>query len=279
VTPAIEVRGLGLAYRRGRTHSGSLKEFAIQLFKRQVQYEDFWALSEVDLQVEPGEVVAVVGHNGAGKSTLMKVIARVLPPSLGRVVVRGQIAPLIELGAGFNMELTGFENIVLYGTLLGRDPKEMRRRAPDIASWAGLSDKLDIPVRTYSSGMIARLAFSIAVDIAPDVLLVDEVLSVGDEAFQRKSGDRLEELISAGTAVVLITHSMQQVVDRATRALWLDHGRVLASGNPSAVVEWYTGRPAPQPSGQTRKHGPGAMCDGGAVLSEVEGGDRMSESP
>lgn len=240
--PAVEVRGLGLAYRRGRTSSGSLKEFAIQLFKRQVQYEDFWALESVDLVVHPGEVVAIVGHNGAGKSTLMKVIARVLPPTRGQVIVRGHTAPLIELGAGFNPELTGLENIVLYGTLLGRDPREMRRRASAIAEWAELTRELDVPVRVYSSGMVARLAFSIAVDTDPDVLLVDEVLSVGDEAFQRKSAARLDELIDRGTAVVLITHNMEQVVQRATRALWLDHGQVRAQGRPVDVVAQYAGR-------------------------------------
>lgn len=237
MTPAIELRDVHLAYRIGRSQSGSLKEFAIHLFKRQVQYEQLWALRGVDLVVAPGEVVAVIGHNGAGKSSLMKTIARVLPPTRGRVIVRGQIAPLIELGAGFNPELTGDENVLLNGTLLGRDPGLMRKRAPEIAAWAGLEGYMDAPVRTYSSGMLARLAFAVAVDGEPDVLLVDEVLSVGDESFQRRSAQRIDDLVARGTAVLLVTHVMDQVLRRAQRAVLLDHGSVVATGDPAEVVE------------------------------------------
>lgn len=237
MTPAIELRDVHLAYRIGRSQSGSLKEFAIHLFKRQVQYEQLWALRGVDLVVAPGEVVAVIGHNGAGKSSLMKTIARVLPPTCGRVIVRGQIAPLIELGAGFNPELTGDENVLLNGTLLGRDPGLMRKRAPEIAAWAGLEGYMDAPVRTYSSGMLARLAFAVAVDGEPDVLLVDEVLSVGDESFQRRSAQRIDDLVARGTAVLLVTHVMDQVLRRAQRAVLLDHGSVVATGDPAEVVE------------------------------------------
>lgn len=239
--PAVRVEDVRLGYRLSRNSGSSLKEFAISLFKRQVSYETLWALDGLTLQVDPGEVLAVIGRNGAGKSTLMKVIARVLPPTQGRVRVRGHIAPMIELGAGFNPDLTGLENIVLYGTLLGRDPSQMRRRAGAIAEWAELSDYLDVPVRSYSSGMLARLAFSVAVDTQPDVLIVDEVLSVGDEAFQRRSLARIEEMIAAGTAVVLVTHNMQQVLDRATRVLWLESGRVRAQGAPAEVVAAYRG--------------------------------------
>jgi ABC-type polysaccharide/polyol phosphate transport system ATPase subunit len=237
--PAVQVEGVRLGYRLSRNSGSSLKEFAISLFKRQVSYETLWALDDVSLEVHAGEVLGVVGHNGAGKSTLMKLIARVLPPTEGRIRVRGSIAPMIELGAGFNPDLTGLENVVLYGTLLGRDPSLMRARAGDIAAWAQLADYLDVPVRSYSSGMLARLAFSVAVDTQPDVLIVDEVLSVGDESFQRRSLQRIEELIGAGTAVVLVSHNMQQVLERSTRVMWLEKGRVRAVGHPADIVGAY----------------------------------------
>jgi ABC-type polysaccharide/polyol phosphate transport system ATPase subunit len=237
--PAIELHGASLAYRLSRSASTSLKEHALASFKRQVRYEEKLALHSVDLVVESGEVLAVIGANGAGKSTLMKLMARVLPPTAGRVLVRGHVAPMIELGAGFNPDLTGLENTVLYGTLLGRTPRSMRDRAGAIAEWADLTDAMDIPLRAYSSGMVARLAFSIAVDAQPDVLLVDEVLSVGDESFQRKSEARLDGLIAHGSAVVLVTHNLAQVLDKATRAVWLDHGVVRRDGHPAEVVAAY----------------------------------------
>lgn len=239
VDAAIVVDGVRLGYRLSRNSGSSLKEFAISMFKRQVAYETLWALDGVTLQVFPGEVLAVIGHNGAGKSTLMKLVARVLPPSEGRVRVRGRIAPMIELGAGFNPDLTGLENVVLYGTLLGRDPSLMRSRATAIAEWAELVDFLDVPVRSYSSGMLARLAFSVAVDTEPDVLIVDEVLSVGDESFQRRSLQRIEQMIGSGTAVVLVSHSMTQVLERASRVIWLERGRIRAQGAPAEIVAAY----------------------------------------
>lgn len=237
--PAVELRSVALAYRLSRSRSSSLKEFAIHLLKRQVSFEQFFAVQDVSLDVHRGEVLALIGANGAGKSTLMKVMARVLPPTRGRVLVRGRTAPMIELGAGFNMDMTGYENIVLYGALLGRDAQLMRDRSDGIARWAHLETAMDTPVRSYSSGMLARLAFSIAVDVEPDVLLVDEVLSVGDEAFQRKSADRMDELIRSGTAVVLVSHNLEQVLDKADRVIWLDAGRVRLAGDPQDVVAAY----------------------------------------
>ena len=243
--PVVSLSDVTLAYRVSRNRASSIKEFAVHALKRQVQYERLLALRGVSLTVSPGEVLAIIGSNGAGKSTLMKLMARVLPPTTGRVVVRGMVAPMIELGAGFNMEMTGYENTVLYGTLLGRDARAMAARADHIAQWAALEHAMDVPLRTYSSGMLARLAFSIAVDVDPDVLLVDEVLSVGDEAFQRKSGDRMTELITNGTAVVLVSHNLEQVLAKATRVLWLDHGQIRAAGAPADVVEQYReGQPA-----------------------------------
>lgn len=237
--PLVSVQDVGLAYRLSRSHAASLKEAAVQAVRGRMDSQRFWALRGVSFDVHPGEVLGIVGRNGAGKSTLMKVVSRVLPPSSGRIIVRGRTAPLIELGAGFEYELTALENIVLYGTYLGREADLMRRRAAEIASWAGLEDHLASPLRTFSSGMLARLAFSIAVDVDPRVLVVDEVLSVGDEAFRTKSSQRIDELIHGGAAVLLVTHDLHQLETRSTRALWLDQGVVQARGAPTDVVEAY----------------------------------------
>ncbi|MGZ8786294.1 MAG: ABC transporter ATP-binding protein [Acidimicrobiia bacterium] len=235
----IEVQNAALAYRLSHNPAGTLKEFAVRMVKRQVQYERLWAVQDVSFSVSRGEVFAVVGPNGAGKSTLMKMIARVLPPTQGRIVVRGSVAPMIELGAGFNQELSGYENIVLYGTLLGRAPAVMRERAAAIAEWAALTDFLDVPIRSYSSGMMARLGFAVATDYQPEVLLVDEVLSVGDVAFQRKSKDRIKQMIESGTSVVFVSHDLSAVREIGSRAMWLDQGRVRMMGDPKEVVAAY----------------------------------------
>ena len=158
--PPVQVDGVSLAYRLARNQAGTIKEFAVQLLRRQVKFEKLWAVSDVSFEVQRGETLALIGRNGAGKTTLMKIIARVLPPTDGRVVVRGHVAPMISLGAGFNHELTGYENIILYGTLLGRDPETMRKRVGPIAEWADLADFMDVPVRAYSSGMLARYCLS-----------------------------------------------------------------------------------------------------------------------
>jgi ABC-2 type transport system ATP-binding protein len=241
VKPAIEINDLSLAYRLPRHPASSVKEFAILSLKRQVAYESLWALRDVSLTVQPGELFGVVGPNGAGKSSLLKVIARVLPPTRGRVIVRGLVAPLIALGTGFHSDLTAQENIVLHGAILGRPPVEVRRRIPAIAEWAGLEDFLDVPLRTYSSGMLARLAFAIATDVTPDVLLVDEVLAVGDEQFRERSEARIDELMRGGAAVVLVSHALEYVRTLADRAIWLDAGQVRATGDPNDVVDAYLG--------------------------------------
>ncbi len=237
--PAIQVKGASLAYRLSRSSSGTAKEYVIQLMKRQVSYEQLWALSDVSLTVNDGEVLGIIGPNGAGKSTLMKMLARVLPPTEGRVVVRGSVAPMIELGAGFNPELTGHENIIMYGTLLGRSPELMKQRAEEIADWANLTGFLDVPLRSYSSGMLARLGFSVATDTEPDVLIVDEVLSVGDAAFQQKSGERMRTMIAEGASVVLVSHNLPTVRDIADRAIWLERGKIVLEGDPDMVVDSY----------------------------------------
>lgn len=235
----IVVDNVSLAYRIARDRAGSMKEFAINLLKRQVVYESLWALDGVSFEIEKGEVFGVIGPNGAGKSTLMKVLAGVLPPSSGRVVVRGLVSPMIEVSGGMNPEMTGRENIVLFGTLLGRDPDEMRRRIAPIAEWAELTEFLDAPIRNYSTGMTTRLAFAIATDIKPEILLVDEVLAVGDENFRRKSTERIADLMSDGTTLVLVSHSLTTVRNMADRVMWLDHGHCKMIGEADLVVSAY----------------------------------------
>jgi ABC-type polysaccharide/polyol phosphate transport system ATPase subunit len=237
--PLIDVRNVSLAYTMVRDRAGTLKEFTMQFLKRQHHSEEFWALQDVSFQVNRGEVFALIGHNGAGKTTMMKVVARVLPPTEGRVIVRGVVAPMISLGAGCNPEISGYENIVLFGTLLGRDPDEMREKAWKIAEWAELTEFMDVPTRSYSSGMLARLGFAIATDVDPDVLVVDEVLAVGDEAFHRKSEERMQELMNGGTAVLLVSHALPTVKELAHRVMWLDHGITKMVGDPEEVVEAY----------------------------------------
>ena len=216
-----------------------MKEFAISTLKRKVQREEFWAVRDVSFSLHSGEVLGVIGPNGAGKSTLMKMVARVLPPTEGRMVVRGVVAPMIELGAGFNPEMSAYENIVLYGTLLGRTPSQMRDRVDAISEWAELTDFIDVPIRSYSSGMMARLGFAVATDIEPDVLVVDEVLSVGDTAFQEKSKGRIKALIDSGAAVLFVSHDLETVKAMSDRVLWLDHGRTVMVGDPASVVDAY----------------------------------------
>ena len=235
----VEATDISLAYRRTRHRVSSLKQTAIDTINRRMAYEEFFALRKVSFNIARGETVSVIGRNGAGKSTLLKVIARVLPPTNGRVIVRGHVAPMIELGAGFNPELTGAENIVLYGTLLGRTPKVMKGRVEAIAEWSGLTEHLDIPIRAYSSGMTARLAFATATDVIPDLLLIDEVLSVGDADFREKSASRTIELMNGGCAVLLVSHDLDAVRSMSTRAIYLEQGIQKVSGPPEEVIEMY----------------------------------------
>ena len=240
-SPAVECRDVSLVYPLVRDRPGTFKEQVIRSLRRKVVVEELKAIQDLSLRVNYGEVVGVIGDNGAGKSTLMKIIARVLPPTGGRVIVRGLVAPLIELGAGFNIELTAFENVVLYGAILGRSPGEMTDRATDIIDWAGLSEFADVAVRAFSSGMLARLGFSIATDVNPDVLLVDEILSVGDQSFRERSRERVKNVMEQGAATVLVSHDMKMIQDLASRVIWLDRGRIRKEGSPEDVISAYTG--------------------------------------
>ncbi len=235
----IEVKNVNVTYRVLMNKSSSLKEVFRDAIRGKARVVDYVALQNVSFTVDKGEVVAILGRNGAGKSTLLKVLAGVLPPNKGTSKVDGKIAPMIELGAGFHPEMTGSENVLFYSVLMGRDVKHVKERTPAIGEWAGVSDHMNFPLRTFSSGMVARLAFATATDEQADVLLVDEVLSVGDADFQKKSRARMDELINSGAAVVLVSHDMNAVRTLATRVVWLEDGHVKMIGNPAEVVAAY----------------------------------------
>lgn len=236
---ALCLENVSVRYRVPQERIGTFKEYTIRLVQRRVRNNEFWALRDVNLRVHKGEVLGIIGRNGAGKSTLLKVMARVLRPTQGRVWIRGRVAPLLEFQAGFHPELTGRENVFLNGTLLGSTRREMKARLQQIVEFAELQEFIDAPIRTYSSGMIARLGFAIATDVAPDILIVDEVLSVGDEGFRRKSAQRMEEFRQCGTTILLVTHSLEMVRSMCTRAIWLEHGVVRVAGTPDDVVDAY----------------------------------------
>jgi ABC-2 type transport system ATP-binding protein len=239
---AVHLEAVSVRYRVPSERVGTFKEYFIRRLKGQVKMRTFWALQDVALNVYPGEVFGLVGVNGAGKSTLLKVVARVLRPTKGRVVVKGRVAPLLELGAGFHQELTGEENIFLNGALLGYSRREMQEKYDQIVDFSELGEFINAPIRTYSSGMYARLGFSVATASEPDVLIVDEVLSVGDEAFQRKCEARIEAFRKRGAAILLVSHSMTMIAEMCQRAAWLDHGALKAIGEPAQVIRAYRER-------------------------------------
>ena len=230
---------VGVRYRIPSERISSFKEYSIRWIQRKVTHRDFWALRDVNLSVDRGETFGLIGPNGAGKSTLLKLIARVFKPTSGRVVVRGHVAPLLEFGAGFHPELTGRENIYLNGALMGFAHHEMEAKFEGIVDFSELWDFIDVPLRTYSSGMWARLGFAVATDVDADILLIDEVLSVGDESFQRKSSIRMQEFRDRGTSSVLVSHNMDMIIKMCDRTAWLDHGQIKAVGKTSEVVQAY----------------------------------------
>jgi homopolymeric O-antigen transport system ATP-binding protein len=239
---AVHLEAVSVRYRVPSERVRTFKEYFIRRLKGEVHMRTFWALQDVALNVYPGEVFGLVGVNGAGKSTLLKVVARVLRPTKGRVIVRGRVAPLLELGAGFHPELTGEENIFLNGALLGFSHSEMQEKFDQIVEFSELGPFISAPIRTYSSGMYARLGFSVATASEPDVLIVDEVLSVGDEAFQKKCEARINAFRQNGAAILLVSHSMAMIEEMCQRAAWLDHGTLKAIGEPAQVIQAYRER-------------------------------------
>ena len=233
-TGQIRLRDIGVAYRLYREKVTTLKEAVANRFRHLRTSEQFWALRHVTLEVQPGEAIALVGHNGSGKSTLLKTIAGVLEPSEGTVEVAGRISPMIELGAGFDSELTGRDNIFLNGALLGFTRKQMESRFDRIVAFSEIGDFIDMPLKNYSSGMNARLGFAIAQDVEPDLLIVDEVLAVGDERFQAKCKARIKDFRAQGTTFVFVSHSLGAAQELCPRAAVLHHGRLQFDGEIEA---------------------------------------------
>ncbi len=238
----IDLTNISVEYRVPQEQIGTFKEYFIRLMEGKVKHRTFNALNKVSLSVNRGEVFGLIGHNGAGKSTLLKLVAKVIRPSSGRVVVKGRVAPLLEVGAGFHPELTGRENIFLNGAMLGFSHEEMLEKFPRIVEFSELGDFIDAPLRTYSSGMSARLGFAVATDSQPDILIVDEILSVGDEAFQHKSYERIQAIKAQGATILLVSHTMNMIESVCQRAAWLHRGQILSLDNAKVVVDRYLGR-------------------------------------
>lgn len=234
----IEVKNVSMRFRMENDRATSLKEYVIRRLKGDFQYKEFEALKNVSFTVNRGEVVGIIGHNGAGKSTILKIISGILRPTEGSVVTHGNIVPMLELGSGFDMDLTGNENIFLNGAILGYSEEFLNSKYQEIVDFSELSpDFLNMPLRNYSSGMLSRLAFSIAAVVEPEILIVDEVLSVGDASFQEKSRRRMMELMGGGTTVLFVSHNLEQVREMCNRIVWLDHGEVRQFGNTDAICE------------------------------------------
>ena len=238
---AIEVNDVSMHFNLMVERVDSIKEYVIKLIKGKLLYNDFVALSHVSFDVKKGEVVGLVGLNGAGKSTLLKIIAGVLKPTEGKVITRGTIAPLIEVGAGFDPELTARENVYLNGAILGHDRKFMDSKFDEIIDFAELRNFVDVPVKNFSSGMYARLGFAIATMVQPDILIVDEVLSVGDYKFQKKCEDRIQAMLDKGVTVVLVSHDINMIKKLCTKVVWLEHGYLRDIGPTEDVCEEYEG--------------------------------------
>lgn len=235
----IEVKNVSMSFRISQDRIQSIKEYLVALIKGKLKYKDFWALRDVSFSVHPGEVLGIIGHNGAGKSTVLKVISGILKPTSGSVSVHGNIVPMLELGSGFDFDLTGRENIFLNGAILGYSHKFLNEKYDDIVAFSELGEFIEMPIRNYSSGMLMRLAFSIATVVNPEILIVDEILAVGDESFQRKSRQRMMELMSGGTTVLFVSHSLEQIREMCDRVLWLDHGQVKMIGEAQEVCDAY----------------------------------------
>lgn len=235
----IKAENVSVKYLMAYDRIKSMKEYLVQLVKGNIQYEEFWALQDVSFEVKKGEVLGIIGHNGAGKSTLLKVISGILKPTSGGVQVNGTVVPMLELGSGFDFDLTGRENVFLNGAILGYPEQFLKEKYGEIVEFSELGQFIDVPLRNYSSGMVMRLAFSIATVVQPDILIVDEILAVGDADFQEKSKRRMLELMGGGTTVLFVSHSLGQIQEMCDRVLWLEKGQLKMAGKTETVCAMY----------------------------------------
>ena len=235
----IKVEHGSMKFRMANDKVMSLKEFLVAVLKRRLTYEEFQVLDDISIEVKKGEVVGIIGKNGAGKSTLLKIIAGVMKPTSGKVTANGNIVPMLELGSGFDPELNGRENIFLNGAILGYSQEFLQEKYDEILEFSELGQFIDMPIRNYSSGMMMRLAFSIATVVQPEILIVDEILAVGDEGFQNKSKARMMELMSGGTTVLFVSHSLKQIEEMCDRVIWLDNHKIKMIGETKEVCRAY----------------------------------------
>lgn len=235
----IRVEDVTMRFRMNSDKILSLKEFVTTALRGKLKYDEFTALSHVSFEVRKGETLGLVGRNGAGKSTMLKVISGILKPTEGSVEIQGNVVPMLELGSGFDMDLTGRENIFLNGAILGYGEEFLREKYDEIVAFSELGPFIDVPIRNYSSGMLARLAFSIATVVKPEILIVDEILSVGDAQFQEKSRARMLELMGGGTTVLFVSHSIQQIREMCSHVVWLERGAVKMAGEAGWVCDAY----------------------------------------
>ncbi|MBR2465403.1 MAG: ABC transporter ATP-binding protein [Clostridia bacterium] len=236
---AVKVEDVKMCYNMPTERVDSIKEYIVKLLRGKLHYREFVALDGVSITIKRGETVGIVGLNGSGKSTLLKIISGILKPDRGNVEINGVISPLIELGAGFDFELTTRENIFLNGSVLGFDRNFMRARYDDILDFAELRPYEDVAIKNFSSGMVARLGFAIATLVKPDILIVDEILAVGDALFQQKCEKRIAELMSGGTTVIIVSHAIEQIERLCTKVLWIDKGKQIMLGDTATVCEKY----------------------------------------
>lgn len=244
--PAVQIENVTQRFRVIQERPDTLRELFSKFIWQETEYHDFDAIRDVSLDVPAGQMLGLIGRNGSGKSTLLKLIAGVYRPTMGTVRINGSLAPLIELGAGFHHELTGRENILLSGLLMGYSKDEMRRRERSIVEFADIGDFIDAPIKQYSSGMHTRLAFAVATEVDPDILIVDEILAVGDAAFQEKCFTRIENFRKGGKTILFVSHNMLQVTAHCDRVVLLEKGSIIADGNPSEVAKHYESLTVPE---------------------------------
>lgn len=237
--PIVKVEDVSLKFNIDANRATSLKEFFVRWMKKDLKRKEFWALKHIAFEVHKGDVVGIIGHNGAGKSTLLKVISGIMKPTKGSIHIKGNIVPMLELGSGFDPELSGRENIYLNGAIMGYSKAFLDEKYKEITTFSELGDFIEAPIRTYSSGMMARLAFSIACIVEPEILIVDEILSVGDADFQEKSRKRMMELMGGGTTVFFVSHNLEQIKEMCNKVLWLEHGEVVEYGKTEEVCRRY----------------------------------------
>ena len=238
----VKVDHVSVRFHMASDRVNTLKEFVIKTVTKKINYTEFWALRDVSFEIKKGDVLGIIGRNGAGKSTLLKVISGIMKPTAGTCVNHGNIVPMLELGSGFDFELSGRENIFLNGAILGYSEEFLQRKFDEILAFSELGEFIEAPLRNYSSGMVMRLAFAIATVVSPEILIVDEILAVGDAQFQEKSRKRMAEMMSGGTTVLFVSHEMSQIRNMCSKVVWLEHGRVVAFGPAKEICDRYEGK-------------------------------------